>query len=170
MRVCSTQPCMRVAWWVGVWLITTAIWPRVLPAFMFTTNTFNVALMQLVLPYHPPYSPVTAPLQFLNAPPLRVYCSLVVTEPCSWPRPRNHCARECGVDLLLGFHVLQSPSCNFKCRSSSIILNAPLHAEARLLSVSPYLQSFATCSAPPALFSMPKLHQRMVCKRGSSCG
>lgn len=170
MRVCSTELCTRAAWWVGTWLITTAIWPHVLPSFMFSANTFNAALMQLVPPYQRSCSSIMAPLQFLNAPPLRVYCFLVAAEPCSRTKPGNRCAQDCGVDSQPGFHVLQSPSCNFKCCSSSVILSTPLCAEARPLSVSPCLHSFATCSAPPALFIMPKLRQRMGCKRGSSRG
>ena len=100
-------------------------------------------------------------LNLIFSPPLRTCCSLADAELCSRTCSGKRCALGCCVDLMPGIHISHSPFYNYS-RSSSVFIKNPLQTEARLLSVdSPAL---------PALQFMPRLRQRMRCRRGSSCG
>ena len=149
-------------WWICVWFISTAIHPRLMRAFISPAQNLNAALMQPTSPCYLDHSYAMAPTRnFHCAPPLRTCCSLVDAEPCSRTSLGKRCFLNCCVNLSLGIHISFSPYCNHS-RSPSNFFGTPLQAASRPLSTD--------SSALFALQIMPRLRQRMSCRRGSSRG
>ena len=81
MWVGNEAYCTMAIWWIGAWLITIAIQPRMMPVLNSPAHVFNVALMQLVPCRLPAISSVMAPYsELICAPPLRTCCSLAAAE------------------------------------------------------------------------------------------
>lgn len=175
MRVIS-QTCTWSALWVGAWIFTTATQPCVTSRVNSPAISFNASLMQLIPPYQPArFTTMAPPPNFIPAPPLSSSCSFAAIEPYSRTSTGKYYAMECCIDLLPGIHISQSPFWKLMFNSPSASASAlqdcaPLLVEALIFIALPCYRISDTRTTLPVRRIMPRLRQRMRCRKGRSRG